>query len=117
MPKELVGRFYFKQTGNGNLIGEYSNNMGDKIYTESCDLMKQDEKYKNEKFIGEYHSTRDENGKAIFVELKILPKFNGKGEKTKMYTLSWEFNDKKYFSGEGMLCDEILIGDYKLGEY
>ena len=38
MAKLLIGQFYFKRTTNGNLVGEFSNNFENRIYTESSDL-------------------------------------------------------------------------------
>ena len=34
----INGRFYFTQTQNGNLLGEYSNSRSDRNYTESADV-------------------------------------------------------------------------------
>jgi len=37
--KRFSGRFWFKRTVNGNLIGEFSNNVSESISTESADLI------------------------------------------------------------------------------
>ena len=52
MLDKLIGRFYFKQTSNRNLIGEFSNNIEKDIYTESADIIKS-----NGKYLGVYIST------------------------------------------------------------
>ena len=107
MPDEIIGRFYFKQTSNGNLIGEFSNHQSDQIFTESADL----KSAKGNLYIGKYNSTWQENGKSpCFANLEILPR-NGSG---KIFSLTWsENNGTPIFRGEGMLCDSIMIGDYQ----
>jgi hypothetical protein len=70
MPYEIIGRFYFKKTSNGNLIGEWSNNKSDekqRTSTESCDLKKGEDK----SYIGLYRSTWQEDGTAHFADLTI----------------------------------------------
>jgi hypothetical protein len=108
MPTNLIGRFYFKKTRNGNLIGEFSNNLsGNIISTESADFIEKVEGADGDYF-GKYHSTWQENGKSYFANLEITPKVGN----NKLFTLNWTRNGK-IFVGEGMLCDDILIGDYK----
>ena len=117
MPK-LIGRFFFKKTDNGNLIGEFSNNPGSGISTESADLIPDSailkenadlkEGYANGGFVGEYNSTWQEDGKPHFAKLKIFIKTGSH----KLFTLEWHRGKQLIFEGEGMLCDGILIGDY-----
>ena len=103
--RRINGRFYFKQTSNGNLIGEWSNYECEPS-TESSDL--QDEYCPAIPFVGTYNSTWQENGVAIFAELKITKKMN-----SKKYCLDWKDQNKAdCFKGEAMLCDNTLIGDY-----
>ena len=105
MTNNLIGRFYFKQTDNGNLIGEFSNNKNIGVYTESADLMNSSGNY-----LGKFHSTWQENGKPEFAVLKISQKPKTKG---KIFTLTWSTKGKTIFIGEGMMCDNNLIGDYQ----
>ncbi len=106
MANNLIGRFYFKQTSNGNLIGEFSNNKSPGIYTESSDSFKSTGNY-----LGNYNSTWQEDGIPKFAILKISqkPKTNNK-----IFTLKWSEEGTPIFKGEGMLCDNILIGDYQM---
>jgi hypothetical protein len=99
----ITGRFYFKQTSNGNLIGEFSNDKSTGISTESADLLG----CNNIGFLGTYNSTWRENRTPSFADLEITHKPN---TNNKIFTLKWR--GKSNFDGEGMLCDNILIGDY-----
>jgi hypothetical protein len=102
---KTIGRFYFKQTSNGNLLGEWSN-YGSEPATESADL--QGNFNPTIQFEGIYHSTWQENGIGVFSELTIT-----RVEKSKKFDLYWKHKDKSdYFKGQAMLCDKILIGDY-----
>jgi hypothetical protein len=103
----IYGRFYFKKTTNGNLIGEYSNNGMDCNQTESADLNIQSES--KDHFVGEYKSTWREGNSPILMELTI--KFKP-GSNEQIFDLEWKRNKKVEFRGQGFLCDNILIGDY-----
>lgn len=103
---KIRGRFYFKRTSNNNLIGEFSNNVGDSVYTESADLEPQS---LNSGFIGQYISTWKEDGKAHVSKLKISYR---NGNNTSIFELKWIIGDQLQYEGEGMLCDEILVGNY-----
>lgn len=107
MPKKLIGRFYFKLTSNGNLIGEYSENYSKKFpiktegaYRESSDTG----------FVGIYKTSWHETDEASPVTLKI---FHKPGTSNLIYNIEWIENGIITFWGEGMLCDDILIGDYR----
>jgi hypothetical protein len=101
----IFGRFYFKRTTNKNLVGEFSNNKsGNAISTESADLIEGT----NDNYFGKYNSTWQENGKPLFAILTISPK----NSNPKLFLLDWSRNGKSIFLGEGMLCDDILIGNY-----
>jgi hypothetical protein len=129
---KIIGRFYFKLTDSKNLIGEYSNNTSNKNNTESAVLMpkKSDEVQKldecrhpkDDKFIGEYFSTWYEEieHKSVLAVLKIERKPRAEN----IFSLKWwSIEDDREadkvvvgtptFWGEGMLCDGILIGDYR----
>ena len=109
---DLVGRFYFKQTSNGNLIGEYSNYAAlsanePQVATESADFLGDWDDSKD-KFIGEYRSSWAYETVAIFSKLTI----SQHSSKKKLFTLKWRGTNGEEYDGEGMLCDDILIGDY-----
>ena len=106
---KINGRFYFKLTDAGNLIGEYSNNTPSNIRTESASRnVPSDPK----EFAGNYTSSWYEpgNSKCIAASLSIVPKPNY----PRQYILEWCKLDtlRKIFLGEAMLCDGILIGNY-----
>jgi hypothetical protein len=101
---DLMGRFYFKRTSNGNLIGEFSNNKGETISTESADLIGD-----GKGFCGDYNSTWQEKGEKRFANLNIKYKYD---RTTRIFSVEWKEKNKLTFKGEGMLCDDILIGDY-----
>jgi hypothetical protein len=103
MANKLLGRFYFKQTSNGNLIGEFSNNLSAEISTESCDL-----KGASSGYVGQYKSTWQENRKPLFANLVIAPNTAN----SRLFSLIWRRGGKPIFEGAGMLCDDILVGDY-----
>jgi len=115
--QQLLGRFFFKKTDNGNLIGEFSNNLDAIIHTESADLIKGCEEKDNEcvycHYHGTYNSTWQEGGEPHFKELKIS-KNTGKFGSNKLFSLEWSDKNVPVYVGEGMLCDGILIGDYHL---
>ena len=113
MADKVIGRFYFKQTSNGNLIGEFSNRASDGIATESCDFREPESKDLRksiaDRFLGKYYSTWQENGAKRIAELTIKPHGN-----SRLFDLAWDWtNGEHAFVGEGMLCDDILIGDYQ----
>jgi hypothetical protein len=98
---KINGRFYFKRTRNGNLIGEFSNDAGTDVFSESADLITQD----TGGYLGTYRSTWREKSTAFFAELTISPQ-------GRLFRLEWHDGVIK-FKGEGMLCDDILVGDYQ----
>ena len=102
----ILGRFYFKQTQQGNLIGEYSNQNSKEVWSESAN---KDKDNPNEPFIGKYTSTWGESDSAKLCELTIEPKRNTTG----IFSLSWIKGKEPIFKGEGFIADNILIGDYQ----
>ncbi|HZM05014.1 MAG TPA: hypothetical protein VFC44_18590 [Candidatus Saccharimonadales bacterium] len=109
MPNEVTGRFYFKRTTNGNLIGEFSNDGG--VVTESSDLVNGEIDFHGKSDLPvTFNSTWQENGKPYFATLVVTRK----GKLLDLFDLVWT---GKYgagnFKGKGMLCDDILIGDYQ----
>lgn len=101
--KKLIGRFYFKRTTSGNLIGEFSNNLTFSNYTESADLIET----KGE-FIGKYHSSWQVDGNSFSAQLDIRMK----PMSTNILLLEWVGAGFQYW-GEGFISDGILIGDYR----
>jgi hypothetical protein len=102
----VIGRFYFKQTKNGNLIGEFSNNHTNENITECANIKSEFDK--NNKFIGNYETVWMES-KANFLILKIEYKTVNK----QIFKLTWSNSNKIIFYGEGFIVDKILIGDYR----
>ncbi len=109
-----MGRFFFKLTDSKNLIGEYSNNECRKNYTEGAVLRFR--KTDDEQFIGDYFTTwyEEDECRSVLAELKIEKKYDD------IFSLTWWLvqDDKQtaavpFFLGEGILCDGILIGDYR----
>lgn len=68
MSNDLIGRFYFKPTSNGNLVGEFSNNFSNEIQAKSAVSIK-----KISNFFGTYRSTWYETNSATPVTLEITP--------------------------------------------
>jgi hypothetical protein len=116
---KLIGRFFFKLTDSKNLIGEFSNNDSKRNYTESAVLKPREpdevQKPNEGKFIGVYFSTwyEEDEHSCVLAELKIEQKYEN------IFSLTWwRVQDRKtaadpFFLGEGILCDGILIGDYR----
>jgi hypothetical protein len=104
MSNEIRGRFYFERTSNGHLLGEFSNRQSDLIYTESADLIGQ-----SDGFMGNYSTTWQENGNPCHAELAI----SNCPRNPRLLVIKWSRNGKPVFEGEGMFCDDILIGDYQ----
>jgi hypothetical protein len=102
----IFGRFYFKQTHQGNLIGEYCNQNSKEVWSESANKLDQNT---SDLFIGKYASTWGESNEAVLCELHISQKPDTKG----IYRLIWKNDNKIIFKGEGFIVDNILIGDYQ----
>ena len=100
-----IGCFYFKRTVSGNLLGEFSDNQGDRVYAECADLEIPGEDEAG--FAGSYRSAWRQGKDKHFANLVI--KRNTKDKL--IYTLTWK--EKSYeYTGHGMLCDGMLIGNY-----
>ena len=104
---KLNGRFYFTLTDSKNLIGEFSNQDCKKNYTEGAVLKRREPN--DNKFIGDYISTwfEEDESKGVLAELKILKKYDN------IFSLEWRVKRLPVFWGEGILCDGILIGNYR----
>lgn len=109
MSDKLIGRFYFKKTANGNLIGEYSNRdpNSKRIYAEAATRTGG-----GSEWIGEYKTTWCEaaDHNCLSADLKIAPKRECGG----LFILRWYSpgGSRLLFYGEAMLCDDMLVGDY-----
>ena len=95
------GRFYFKLTKTGNLIGEFFNDDGNG--TESSDRQKGDK----QEYEGAYITTWQEKNKARIADLKII-------KMLEEYKLEWiEGSDGTTFTGSGRVgVDGTLFGTY-----
>lgn len=102
---KLIGRFYFIKTSNGNLIGEFSNNLANRIFTEGANL-----EGTSDGFIGDYITTWITGNNPESAKLTIRYKAN---TNDRIFTLNWTSNNQSYV-GEGMLCEDKLIGDYRM---
>jgi len=112
MATRTTGRFYFKKTSNGNLLGEFSNHAEPDVFTESSDLIPSisdsgaDDK---PNYLGKYASHWREGQTALFANLEITRKTNSAA----LFRLQWRGRGSAgNFEGEAMLCDDILVGDY-----
>lgn len=102
----IKGRFYYKQTLNGNLIGEFSNNFTDENLTESGIIVSNF----SEPYIGIYNVCWYENGPKSS-KLEIIYRT----ENREIFQLTWINlkTEKIEFRGEGFIVDNILIGNYE----
>lgn len=101
----IIGRFYFRLTTSGNLIGEFSNNLSLKNSTESADRIKGSAT----SFLGEYQSTWHEGGQSELLTLSIQTKPSAQN----IFSLTWYDANGVNFWGEGFIVDRLLIGDYR----
>lgn len=101
---KIIGRFYFKQTTSGNLIGEFSNNFSTHNIAECANIKKGYDK----PFQGEYKTIWFEDG-----ENSLNLKIELKQSTDNIYSLLWFNEEKNVFWGEGFLVDNLLIGDYR----
>jgi hypothetical protein len=102
----ILGRFYFKLTESGNLLGEYSNNAMGRISTESADRIPS---LATRDFIGNYNSTWFEQGAELLtLSISRKPRTN-----EMIFLLIWsDSNNVPLFMGEGFICENLLIGNY-----
>lgn len=110
MAKKVVnGQFFLNLTRNGNLLGEFSNDSGDSVSTESADA-----NGKTNGYVGNWRSTWQENGQPCFANLSITPR-KTKNAGNRIFTLEWKDSEgEPMFEGEGMLDNNnTLFGRYK----
>ncbi|ANF51786.1 hypothetical protein A0O34_15295 [Chryseobacterium glaciei] len=102
------GSFHFRLTSAGNLLGEYFNNYGNIISSESTNRIDQ-----GSGFVGTFITSWIENGQeAIITNLEIQPTINNN-----MFTLIWtDLKGKVTFQGKASLLEENIIYGYYSGE-
>jgi hypothetical protein len=101
----IIGRFYFRLTENGNLIGEFSNQTSLRNRTESADRMYGDPAM----FTGDFLTTWLEEDVPVLSNLNI----SHKAGTTNIFSLSWVRNGTQSFIGEAIIAGGLLIGDYR----
>ncbi len=108
----IVGRFSFRKTVNGNLIGEFSNNGSVRVFAESAILLNHTgEDNSRQNFVGIYNTSWiDESGinnSRLLISLKA-------DTDSALYSIKWEDDNDVLFVGEGFLIENnTLIGDYR----
>lgn len=110
---KITGRFFFKLTANGNLLGEYSNDLSSRCVTEAANRIfsaKEPERISRYDFEATYESVwRETLDRCVCSNLTISRKKGCTG----IFSLEWKSPAGVHqFDGEGMLCDEILVGNY-----
>lgn len=101
----IIGRFYFRLTSSGNLVGEFSNNLSVRNSTESADRTQGN----ITSFLGKYQSTWHEGGQSELLTLSIITKPNAQN----IFSLTWSDANGPNFWGEGLIAEGLLIGDYR----
>jgi hypothetical protein len=107
MESKINVAFYFKQLESGNLVGEYFNKEMQQRGTESADIVDDSRPTPNAPYEGKYKSSwwdTDADGSI----LEIKKHSTGFG----IYELTWTNNNQNIFEGIGMLCGDMLIGEY-----
>lgn len=104
----MIGNFVLTLTTSGNLIGEFTNELTTKVFTESADRTNG----KIQKYFGEFLSTWQEDEIAIITRLIISP-IHGSNELK--YELKWSnLNGNLIFEGEGFIFNNYLTGFYRI---
>ncbi len=102
-PLKVTGHFYFKQSGNGNLTGEFANNKSTSPSIENCEVIIAGASA----YFGVYKSTWMEGDELRQAELTISPKLPSSG----LFKAHWRGTTS--FKGEGMILGDALIGNYR----
>jgi len=106
MPK-FAGRFYFRLTDAGNLLGEYSNT--DLAATRPESALRKHSSHRDG-FRGEYVSTWIEPPRdGVVANLKIQPK---SAPSTQLSLVWTDAVGKTIFEGEAFVNDGLMIGNY-----
>ena len=102
--EEIIGNFYYTRSVNGNLLGEFTNNLDDRILSESCNP-----RTNMDGFIGEYNSSWQQNRDTFGFGLTIDNHPTALGK----FTLIWSNpNGTPEYFGEGFRVGEMLVGFY-----
>ncbi|MBN2683861.1 MAG: hypothetical protein JXR40_01150 [Pontiellaceae bacterium] len=104
--EKIIGRFYFKLSSNGNLLGEYSNNKSQDCDVEAAKRLPEWQGTNINSFVGKYQSTWTE-GDSYHSAILTITNWNAQ-----IYSLEWSRDNKTDFKGEAMIMDGILIGNY-----
>ncbi|MBN2703013.1 MAG: hypothetical protein JXR23_02280 [Pontiellaceae bacterium] len=103
---KITGRFYFKLSSNGNLLGEYSNDKSQDCDVEAAKRLSECQGTNINSFVGKYYSTWTEGNSAHSATLSITKRVD------QIYSFEWSRNNEPVFTGEAMIVDGILIGNY-----
>lgn len=104
--RRVIGRFYLIIGLDGNLSGKFSNNLHERNFPESAI------KISGLGLTGQYNSTWTDETGTYHAVLSIQLKLNSEA----IYTLRWN-NATVDFYGEGIIINDILIGDYRNFEF
>jgi len=103
-----IGSFWFQLTQNGNLVGEFIDNVTKKIVSESADCR---ERGKLDKFVGTFGSSWLESLRPKSMVLKIKKSQNG------IHELTWsDKNEVRYYGKAFLSGDGKLAGTYWVAE-
>lgn len=100
--RRIIGRFYLKIDENSNLIGQFSNN------THLINFTEQAIRITGNGFVGNFQSSWTDDFGSFEATLKIDLKPNS----TEIFSLTW-ISEANSFWGEGIIIDNMLIGDYR----
>ena len=104
----VMGRFYFRKTTEGNLIGEYSHRDCIRSFAEAASRTE-----KGSDWLGDYKTCWVEppgfrfNKAHLTISLK-----EGSASLYTLLWLPWRGRGEPLFRGEAMISDDLLIGDY-----
>ena len=102
----LIGRFYFRKTTEGNLIGEYSHRDCTRSYAEAASRVDNGNDWQ-----GEYTTCWVEPPQLQVQQAQLT--ITRKAASANLFQLEWNGVDgNELFKGEAMLSNDLLIGDY-----
>ena len=106
MEKKVIGSFCFKKTINGNLIGEFINNIHQRIFADCSETVTSD--YSVDDFEGNYKNIWQEDNHSIILDLNIKNNSNSK------FSLIWTNAETNIviFKGEGFLISDNQMTGY-----
>ena len=99
---KVIGRFYFEIDSKNNLNGKFSNNLHTTNYSEIANRLS------GTGFIGDFNTEWIDDKGPFKSHLKIDLKTGSMD----IYSLNWK-NGMIEFFGEGIIVNNILIGDYR----